>query len=342
MMEKESLEASVARDNVSGATRKVSLSVPAHMQHVPSYLSLGVLSDSDSEEVRSRSSGIEMDMDYCDMSVNQEVDCATHLQELIFEDLERNIENNGRKRPPASKQLPSKWKLSWPLLVFLVIGVVLVIFGRGHLFQLLDWLEQLPWIRRLFVFITLFTLVSFPFGFGYLILNMMAGYLYGFFYGQIVVMVSVAMGFSIAFVLCRYWLQGYARSISTSNALRALMRVVDGPSGLKVILLTRLTPIPFGLQNALFAMTRVSYLTCFVASLIGLLPTQLLNTYMGSTVRNMQEVLADRVDGYIILSAQVIISIVLMLYLLRKAKIELAKLTCMDVETGDADSVSCS
>ena len=67
----------------------------------------------------------------------------------------------------------------------------------------------------------------------------------------------------------------------------------------------------------------------------GLLPTQMLNTYMGSTVRNMQEVLADRVDGYIILSAQVVISIFLMLYLLRKARSELAKLTQqVDVESG--------
>lgn len=62
----------------------------------------------------------------------------------------------------------------------------------------------------------------------------------------------------------------------------------------------------------------------------------MLNTYMGSTVRNMQEVLADRVDGYIILSAQVIISIFLMLYLLRKARSELAKLTHqVDMESGN-------
>ena len=62
----------------------------------------------------------------------------------------------------------------------------------------------------------------------------------------------------------------------------------------------------------------------------------MLNTYMGSTVRNMQEVLADRVDGYIILSAQIIISIFLTVYLLRKARGELSKLTKqVDVEAGN-------
>ncbi len=82
-------------------------------------------------------------------------------------------------------------------------------------------------------------------------------------------------------------------------------------------------------------MTGVSYWKFVLASVFGLLPTQILNTYMGSTVRSMQEVLTDRVDGYIILGIQVIFSIFLMLYLLSKARRELAKLTHkVDVESG--------
>ena len=104
-------------------------------------------------------------------------------------------------------------------------------------------------------------------------------------------------------------------------------------------------PHPFSLSSLLstpsLQMTRVSYPVCLIASVCGLLPTQMLNTYMGSTVRNMQEVLADRVDGYIILSAQISMSIFLMLYLLRKARSELAKLTKqVDVESGNAPSSS--
>lgn len=48
---------------------------------------------------------------------------------------------------------------------------------------------------------------------------------------------------------------------------------------------------------------------------------------MGSTVRNMQEVLGNQADGYIILIAQVLFSIVLTFYLVKKARQELAKLT---------------
>jgi len=88
-------------------------------------------------------------------------------------------------------------------------------------------------------------------------------------------------------------------------------------------------------------MTCISYMKFLAASALGLFPTQLLNTYMGSTVRNMQEVLSERVDGYIILGLQIIVSIFLTLYILSKARRELAKITrSVDVESGNAPDKS--
>ena len=90
--------------------------------------------------------------------------------------------------------------------------------------------------------------------------------------------------------------------------------------------------------------TNVSYTQALMGSVLGLLPTQMINTYMGSTIRNMQEVLADRADGYIILTIQVIVSIFLSLYLIRKAKQELNKINessvCNGVEAGEANKSS--
>ena len=54
----------------------------------------------------------------------------------------------------------------------------------------------------------------------------------------------------------------------------------------------------------------------------------------------MQEVLGDRADGYIILIAQVLFSIVLMFYLLRKARQELAKLTMENAESSGEEKKS--
>lgn len=251
------------------------------MQHVPSFTDLNSLAfsdtDTESEDYKSRSEGF---MDSAD-KVNPLYDdfdaligaqeaactrgCSTHLQGYI-EDLElithaaskdiRAVTGLSSVPEPEAETTSQRWRrLSWPLVVFLIIGVILVLLGRGHLLELLKWLERMPWLESIFVFAILFTLVSFPFGFGYIILNMMAGYLYGFFRGQAIVMVSVSVGFSVAFILCRSWLKDYARGIVNSNALQAVLRVVEGPHGFKVILLTRFTPIPFGLQNVLFAVS---------------------------------------------------------------------------------------
>lgn len=79
----------------------------------------------------------------------------------------------------------------------------------------------------------------------------------------------------------------------------------------------------------------MGFTKALIGSIVGLFPTQVLNTYMGSTVRNMKEILADRADGYIILTIQIIISVVLSLYLVHKAKQELSKLAKpKDVESG--------
>lgn len=147
-------------------------------------------------------------------------------------------------------------------LPLLVIGLTLLtlsvlVVSNQHL-DLWKWLEELHWFWSLLVFIFLFTMVSFPFGFGYVVLNVACGYLYGFMQGQLIVMVSVTVGFSLAFVICRSLLKGHARSIvNSSSTLQAVLQVIDGPNGYKIIILTRLTPIPFGLQTVLFA---VSYM----------------------------------------------------------------------------------
>lgn len=103
-----------------------------------------------------------------------------------------------------------------------------------------------------------------------------------------------------------------------------MVRVVEGGSGLKVVALSRLTPIPFGLQNAVFSITDVSLPNYLVASSVGLLPTQLLNSYLGTTLRTMEDVIAEQsVSGYMVFSLQIVISIGLMFYVVHRAQLEL-------------------
>ncbi len=152
------------------------------------------------------------------------------------------------------KPLPM-WLRSLPLLVIALLCLSLLILSHGK-FGLWKWLEELHWLWSLLVFILLFTMVSFPFGFGYVILNMMCGYLYGFVRGQLIVTVSVIVGFSLAFTMCRSLFKDYTRGmVNSTTTLQAILQVIDGPNGFKIILLTRLTPIPFGLQTVMFAVS---------------------------------------------------------------------------------------
>ncbi|KAL5466723.1 hypothetical protein EMCRGX_G030871 [Ephydatia muelleri] len=192
------------------------------------------------------------------------------------------------------------------MVLMVVVTVVVILLSRMYLFDILTWLEGLPVVESILLFVVLFTIVSFPFAFGYIVLNMMAGYLYGFVTGQFVVSVSVTFGLVISMGLCRRYFANYAQTHFTSTPFMALMKVLEGPSGLKVMVMARLTPVPFGIQNALFAMTKMDLWRCLLASVIGLTPTQLLNTYMGSTV---------------------VFSVGLVFYIGRKAKMELDKLT---------------
>ncbi|XP_077405116.1 transmembrane protein 64 [Vanacampus margaritifer] len=196
---------------------------------------------------------------------------------------------------------------------------------RQHLKDLLLWVEGLDSLAGALLFVVGFIGVSFPCGWGYIVLNVAAGYLYGFVLGMGLVMVGVLIGTFVAHLACKRLLTGWVlHKVGSSERLSAVIRVVEGGSGLKVVALARLTPIPFGLQNAVFSITDVSLPNYLVASSVGLLPTQLLNSYLGSTLRTMEDVIAEQsVSGYFVFGLQIVISIGLMFYVVHRAQVEL-------------------
>lgn len=139
-----------------------------------------------------------------------------------------------------------------------------VIFFRTHLFVFLNWLQEAPIWETLIVFVILFTVLAFPVALGYLVLNVAAGYLYGFWWGMLVVVVSVTLGFSVAFHVCRLFLRDWVMDyVRPSKVATALVRIVEGDKGFKVIALARLTPVPFGIQNAILSVSSVHVFSPF-------------------------------------------------------------------------------
>lgn len=127
---------------------------------------------------------------------------------------------------------------------------------RQYLKDLLLWVESLDSLVGALLFIMGLIAVSFPCGWGYIVLNVAAGYLYGFVLGMGLVMVGVLIGTFVAHLVCKRLLTDWVLSkVGNSEQLSAVIRVVEGGSGLKVVALARLTPIPFGLQNAVFSVS---------------------------------------------------------------------------------------
>lgn len=178
---------------------------------------------------------------------------------------------------PAIRQPPYS-KVLIPIVALTIIAG-LYYLGKGYLRTLLSWIEvQNPWL--IFIsFIFLFTLVSFPppFPIGYLVLIITSGYLFGFVKGLLIVVLGANLGAGIAHVTIKSlqsklplqkWVKWSHRNsmnylndqndfcrLLKNETGRAILRVIAGPRAFKIILLARLTPIPFGLQNTIFGVS---------------------------------------------------------------------------------------
>jgi len=218
-------------------------------------------------------------------------------------------------------------------LLTLAIMACIIFEFRDSVYHVLLWIEkQDTWVTCV-MFAALFTIVSLPLTWGYILLNLACGYLFGVLAGILVVITTAAIGVCFAHLIVKHLCLGFITSkILNSHSLRAFVNVISGPQAFKVIAFARLTPIPFGLQNAIFAGSSVSLPRYMTATALGLLPTQVINVYLGSTLRSMQDVLTDdntAATGYIVFSIQVVISIGLMTYVVRRARQELQNIVLL-------------
>ena len=140
---------------------------------------------------------------------------------------------------------------------FIVISLtcLAVVFCHQYVKELLIWLEDVDLVVGFFIFILLFTLVSFPVAWGYMLLMLAAGYLYGYIYGPLVVTFFGAVGIIIAHLTMKNCCRDWILSKFYNRQIEAFIQVVESEQGFKIVALSRLTPIPFGLQNGIFSVS---------------------------------------------------------------------------------------
>lgn len=191
---------------------------------------------------------------------------------------------------PVSKSTPDraaagKRSLILRLLAFGAIAGVLIITARflgiqERLKEVLEWLEQVgPWGPVAFIVLYILATVLFVPG---SILTLGAGILFGVAAGSVYVFVGATLGATAAFLIGRYLARCWvAQQIEDNPKFEAVDQAV-AQEGLKIVILTRLSPIfPFNLLNYSFGITQVS-LKDYVLGCVGMIPGTVMYVYIGS------------------------------------------------------------
>ncbi|WP_427159001.1 TVP38/TMEM64 family protein [Aliinostoc sp. HNIBRCY26] len=151
--------------------------------------------------------------------------------------------------------------------------------------QALQWIDSLGTVGAI-AFIALYIIATVAFLPGS-ILTLGAGVVFGVVWGAIYVFIGATLGATAAFLVGRYLARGWvAKKIADNKKFAAIDRAV-GREGLKIVLLTRLSPIfPFNLLNYAFGITGVSLTDYFIGS-VGMIPGTIMYVYIGSLAGNL-------------------------------------------------------
>jgi uncharacterized membrane protein YdjX (TVP38/TMEM64 family) len=119
------------------------------------------------------------------------------------------------------------------------------------------------------------------------ILTLGAGVVFGVVLGSLYVFIGATFGATAAFLVGRYLARGWVAGKIANNKKFAAIDKAVGKEGLKIVLLTRLSPIfPFNLLNYAFGITNVSLKDYFIGS-VGMIPGTIMYVYIGSLAGNL-------------------------------------------------------
>ncbi len=186
-----------------------------------------------------------------------------------------------------SVQSPSSSKINRILGFFLIAALIAALIFAARYFNVQELLKSaLAWIDSLgfwapVTFIVIYILATVLFIPGS-ILTLGAGVVFGVILGSIYVFIGATLGAAAAFLVGRYLARGWvSKQIENNPKFKAIDQAV-AKEGLKIVLLTRLSPVfPFNLLNYSFGITQVSLKDYFLAS-IGMVPGTVMYVYLGS------------------------------------------------------------
>ena len=159
------------------------------------------------------------------------------------------------------------------------------------LHDVLKWTESLGYLSGL-AFIALYIISTIAF-IPATILTLGAGVVFGVGLGSLYVFVGATLGAIASFLIGRYLVRDWIGKKITGNEKFVAIDQAVAHSGLKIVLLTRLSPLfPFNLLNYAFGITGVSLQDYAIAS-VGMLPATVLYVYIGSLASDVARIGTD-------------------------------------------------
>jgi uncharacterized membrane protein YdjX (TVP38/TMEM64 family) len=144
-----------------------------------------------------------------------------------------------------------------------------------------------------FAFIALYIIATVAFLPGS-ILTLGAGVVFGVVWGSLYVFIGATLGATAAFLVGRYLARSWVASKIEGNKKFAAIDRAVGREGLKIVLLTRLSPVfPFNLLNYAFGITGVSLKDYFIGS-VGMIPGTIMYVYIGSLAGSLARIGTDQ------------------------------------------------
>lgn len=221
------------------------------------------------------------------------------------------------------------------LATLLVAAVVCAVLFpvQNWIVDLLEAIRRLGWwgpvaVAGLYVIANLLAIPG-------LFLTLGAGALFGVLGAVLCVAIGSTLGAVAAFVVGRTVARGWVERVIAGNPRLQAVDAAVAQNGFKVVLLTRLSPLfPYNLLNFSYGATRVSLRDYALGSALGMLPTTVTYSYLGSTLKNLADVAAGRAAPGPLQQAFFVVgllaTVVATVYVTRLARRELVSAVSLD------------
>ncbi len=161
--------------------------------------------------------------------------------------------------------------------------------SRAMLQQLIHWLESwqaslvaLGWVG-LVAFALLFAATQMTAVIPGSPIGMAAGFFFGFWKGWVAITMGCALCATINFLISRHFARDFVARRLGSHPKFRLIDTAIARGGWKIIALLRFVPIPFGIANYAYGITPVRYWPYFGATMLAIIPANMLFVSMGAT-----------------------------------------------------------